>query len=86
MAIVLELLVRIASFAACLASSVNTPFLASKSSMTASITMSASPAGPARLSLSRMRSIAAFACSAVSRTFKTDRSTSFWFWAFARSS
>ena len=51
-AMVLELLVRIASFAACLPSSVNTPFLASKSSMTASITRSASPAGPARASLS----------------------------------
>jgi len=85
-AMVLELLVSIASFAACLPSSVNTPFLASKSSMTASITMSASLAGPARLSLARIRSIAAIACAAVSRPFSTDRSTSFWFCAFARSS
>src|SRR5438067_2311835 len=81
MAIVLELLARMASFEAFWPSAVNTPFLASKSSITASITKSASLTAAARSGLSAMCASAAPAASCVSRPFSTERSTSLWFWA-----
>src|SRR5438132_7444031 len=85
-AMVLELLARIAVFFACLPSASNTLFLASKFSITASITRSAEAAAVARSLESAMRASAWSACSLVSLPFSTERSTSLRFWARALSS
>src|SRR5450759_102986 len=63
-AIVLELLARIASFLACLPSDSKTLFFASKSSITASITRSAVGAAEARSAESAIRAIASAAPTA----------------------
>src|SRR5437762_4667867 len=86
MAMVLELLARIASGLACRPSASNTPRLTSKSSMTASMTRSTFGAALSMSIGSWMRPRAASACSLVMRPFSTERSTSLRFWARARSS